>query len=943
MLFLNPWLLLGLAGVSIPILIHLVRQQAAKPVEWGAMRFLFDTISVRRRKMEWEDLLLMATRCLLIGLVALAIARPFVMPDSSVPWLFVLPAALLGIAMLGGSFVLGEKKACWIVRGIAIVLLLITAGLVLFEKYIDLKRFEATGRRDVALVIDASTSMQLTRDGKTGFETAIAEARRVVNESPRGTAFTVVLGGPAPEPLTAAPLTHRADVLGVLDGLAPIGGTFRAYEALGMATLTLSEGINASKEIIVFTDSQRAGWRFDNPGAWRTLETTWKSLPNPPKLLLRNFGIPKNFRSIALNDFELSRPVVGTDREVTMRASIQNTGDQAVTPDSISLEINGSKIAETPVGLLLPGQSETIEFRHKFATPGPQLVQMRVEAKDDLENDDRLDQIVNVRSRLRVLLVEGNPSDSFFERASGYSALALAPGQAVLGGKSAGKSFLMDPRVVNATSLTDKDIEEAQVVILADVQRLPSGMARTIARKVSEGTGLITIAGPRADAGFYNAWDGNDGFVIPMEIGEEVIEEKGTTLATSTFDHEALKIFTGEGDLKEANITRWRKATAREHAKTQAAAFSNGDPFIAARNYGKGRTLLVTAALDARAGGLPAKRSFVPFIHELTTWVAGLGVNLNVDASWNPSIALNSSGGGLYGEYFRGMNAQKKDKPITRLDSALDFDWGGGSPIEGIPSDRFYVRWMGKIVAPVSGQYLFSTKVDDEVTVRIAGNAEMKSSQGERDLGTASLEAGKPVDIIVNYREESGEASIHLYWTPPGGSKEIIPSSAFIPTDDEGGETLAVTDPHGTQRTAKISHGRRGEVLVVDGAAIPGVYLISTNEELGKQFPDILNGRLPFVVNRDSGESGFEEMQEDDLALIRSSIDLILPKSVKDILAVMEGKGFGREIWKMLAISALILFILESILARWVSRSRRTAEDVRVDFGEETAFRGGIR
>ncbi len=97
MLFLNPWLLLGLAGVSIPILIHLVRQQAAKPVEWGAMRFLFDTISVRRRKMEWEDLVLMATRCLLLGLVALAIARPLVTPDSAVPWLFVLPAALLGI------------------------------------------------------------------------------------------------------------------------------------------------------------------------------------------------------------------------------------------------------------------------------------------------------------------------------------------------------------------------------------------------------------------------------------------------------------------------------------------------------------------------------------------------------------------------------------------------------------------------------------------------------------------------------------------------------------------------------------------------------------------------------------------------------------------------------------------------------------------------------
>lgn len=943
MLFLNPWLLLGLAGVAVPILIHLVRQQAAKPVEWGAMRFLFDTISVRRRKMEWEDLLLMAARCLLLGLIALAIARPFVTPDSSVPWLFVLPAALLGIALFGGSFVLSSRKARWIVRGISLAVLLLAAGLVLFEKYVNLKRFEASGRRDVALVIDASSSMQLRRDGKTGFEYAIAEARRVVNESPRGTAFTVVLGGPAPEAVTAAPLTHRADVLGVLDGLAPIGGTFRAHEALGMATLALSEGTNASKEIIVFTDSQRAGWRFDNPGAWRTLETAWDALPNKPKLILRNFGTPANFRNIALNNITLSRPVVGTDREVVIRAEVQNTGDQAITPGPVSIEVEGTEVGETPVGLLLVGQSETIEFRHKFDEPGPKLVQLRIDAKDDLEGDDRLDQVVNVRSKLPVLLVEGNPSGSFFERASGYSALALAPSQAVLGGKASEKSFLMDPRVVNASALRDGDLENAEVVILADVQRLPSGVAQALARKVAEGAGLITIAGPRADAGFYNAWDGLDGFLIPMEIGEEATDAAGIKPAPSTFNHESLKIFSGEGDLKEANITRWRKTKPHADTATQAAAFGNGDAFIAAGNYGNGRTLLVTAALDARAGGLPAKRSFVPFIHELTAWAAGRGADLNVDASWNPSVALNSSGGGLLGEYFKGQDDRKKGKSTKRIDGAVNFAWGEGPPFDGMPNDGFFVRWSGRIVAPVSGQYRFATSVDDSITVKIEGSAEMRASQGERDLGDVTLEAGKPLDIIVNYSEVGGGAKAELYWTPPGGAKEIIPSSAFIPGEGESSEPLAVTDPRGAQRQATLRHGRRGEELVVDGAAIPGVYLIAIDGELNKQFPDITDGSLPIVVNRDAGESGFEEMQEDDLALIRSAIDLILPASVQDILAVMDGKGFGREIWKLLAIAALILFIMESILARWVSRSRRSAEDVRVEFGEETSFGGGGR
>jgi hypothetical protein len=46
----------------------------------------------------------------------------------------------------------------------------------------------------------------------------------------------------------------------------------------------------------------------------------------------------------------------------------------------------------------------------------------------------------------------------------------------------------------------------------------------------------------------------------------------------------------------------------------------------------------------------------------------------------------------------------------------------------------------------------------------------------------------------------------------------------------------------------------------------------------------------------------------------------------------LRGEGFGQEIWKVLAIAALILFFLEGILARWVSKSRKAGEEVKVDF-----------
>lgn len=939
MLFLNPWLLSGLVGVAIPILIHLVRQQAAKPVDWGAMRFLFDTLAIRRRRMQWEDLLLMAARCLLLGLLALALARPFVPPDSSVPWLFVLPAALIGIAMLGGSFVLSGKPR-WITRIFALLLLLSAGGLVFAEKVLNLKRFEASGSRDVALVIDGSSSMELMNGGRSVFQQAVDEAREVVKNAPRGTAFTVVLGGPAPEAKTSTPLTHRADVLGVLDALRPVGGSFRAHDALGMATLGLSEGGNAAKEILVFTDDQRAGWRLENPGAWKSLEDAWSAMPTKPKLMVRNFGKPDRLTNLSITGIGTSRQVVGTDRELLFRVTLENTGSEPLTSGPVVLEVGGRKAGEQAVGLLVPGQSETLEFRHRFTKPGPQVVEARVSTPDDLAGDNRCDRVVNVRDTLPILLVDGNPAGSFFERAAGYSALALAPSASLISGKSAGERFLMDPKVVAAPALREEDLDEAAVIVLADVSRLPERLASKLASKVCDGAGLLIVAGPRTEPAFYNTWSGIDGNLLPMMLGEEAVDAEGISPAPATFTHEALGLFARIGDLQAGRVRRWRKTAETTPGGVQAAAFSNGDAFLAARNYGNGRTWLATCAFDARSGNLPARSSFVPLLHELVTWLAGGGVNLNVEASWSPGVALNGVNGGLTASYFRSRDQNRKAQ-ITRIDPAVNFDWGGDRPDKRMPQDNFSVHWQGCLLPPISGDYLFEAEVDDRLELRIGDRSLGKAQPWSKEFSSVTLEAGKPVPIELEYEEDGGEAFVRLFWTPPGGKRQPVPSSALLPLESGDSRPMKVVDPMGMPREATVRSGRRGQELVIQGSAIPGIYQIAVGEALGDMIPGLEEGQLPVSVNRDPAESRFEPMGQDDLALIRKHADLIQPRSVEDILGVLQGKGFGREIWKLLAVAAFVLFLLESVLARWVSRSRRTAEDVRVDFGEDVVWRTG--
>ena len=952
MIFLNPWLLMALAGVSIPVIIHLVRRQAAKPVLWGAMRFLLDTLSERRRRIEWEDLLLMAARCLLLALAALAIARPFVPPDAPAAWSFVLPAVLLGLALLGGSFVLGRARTRLLVRGAALALVFVAGGMVAMEHWLNLRRFETSGRREVALVVDTSTSM--TRRGSKGslFDDALEEARRIVRDAPRGTSFVVVDGGPAPRALSATPVSHRADVLAQIESLRASGGVFRAHEALGVATLALAEGERPNKEIIVLTDAQRHGWRFENAGAWQSLQQAWKALPSPPKLLLRQLEIPATTRNAGIASLKTTRALTGTDRPTVLRVEVENTGTEPVTAGSVTLEVDGKPAGREALGLLTPGQIETVEFRHRFANPGPHVATARLTGGDDLPGDDRADHVVIARKSLGVLLVDGNPAGGFFQRAAGHTALALAPTAAMVRGRETGEAsaFLMEPVLVPAPELTPAHLSAAEVVVLADVARLPAGLAAALADQVAAGGGLVVIAGPRSEAGFYNVWDGIDGPVLPIRLGEEATAEKGVSPLVSTFRHEALAWAADErrSDLGSAVIRRWRKAGLTPESGTLAAAYTNSDPFLATRTYGYGRCVAATCAFDARSGNLPARAAFVPLVHELVAWAAGGGTDWNTSAAWSPSVTLDDrASGGL-----RAVIRRSEDKSgkilLERTDPAVDFNWGNNPPARGLPNDQYTVTWTARLLPPQNGEYLIDAEADDSVVVTLGGKSliEQQREQAQQSA-RVRMEAGRAVPVEIRFEEKWGEAYVRLYWTPPGGARQIIPPSAWLPGDDAQVAKLEAVDPFGQPRAATIAHGRRGRELRIEGVAVPGLYQVNVPQDLAESIRPLAgNGKLPVAVRGEIAESRSERISPADLEQLRVRIDTLLPRSAADVLAVLSGRGFGREITRIVAVAAVLLLLLETALARWVSRSRRIGDDLRVEFaGAEpaTPWKGGRR
>ena len=58
---------------------------------------------------------------------------------------------------------------------------------------------------------------------------------------------------------------------------------------------------------------------------------------------------------------------------------------------------------------------------------------------------------------------------------------------------------------------------------------------------------------------------------------------------------------------------------------------------------------------------------------------------------------------------------------VTRVDPTVNFTWGTAAPAAGVTADNFSVRWTGRVQAPVTGTYRFSTVSDDGIRLWVNG------------------------------------------------------------------------------------------------------------------------------------------------------------------------------------------------------------------------------
>src|SRR5688500_20299332 len=73
----------GLAAVSIPVIIHILTRRRFKTGTWAAMDLLLRAMKKNRRRLRFEQWVLLATRCLVVFLLGMALARPLACENQS--------------------------------------------------------------------------------------------------------------------------------------------------------------------------------------------------------------------------------------------------------------------------------------------------------------------------------------------------------------------------------------------------------------------------------------------------------------------------------------------------------------------------------------------------------------------------------------------------------------------------------------------------------------------------------------------------------------------------------------------------------------------------------------------------------------------------------------------------------------------------------------------
>ena len=612
MQFLNPALLAGAALFAVPLIIHLLNRQRHKRRPWAAMDFLLKAYQRTRNRLRNENLLLLLLRCLVPILLALAIARP---------------------VMQSASALLGADQS---------------------EHYV--------------VVVDSSYSMGHQRSGGvTAFERARSLTSRLLEKlaakTEQNNRVTIVLAGVRPRFLVRNEGNIALARSQWLEITHPDDAATDLTDALSQVAEALEESNDLAAQVFVLTDLQTRAFGKaliseeneddQQPEFEDTLRDVIDSLQQREGTLVHLIDVGPfaeqrmggTAQNVQIADLRLDQPVAVARLPVNAVATIRNRGDATVSTQ-VTLEVDGAEPMRQVVEIE-PSAEVEVEFQLTLREVGYR--QLRVQLQNDaLLADDSWNRVIEVRDRIRVLVVDGAADADPLKNYEFFYRAILDPASLVSLGDPNSPDALESAELARFQVETcdtlallsgQQNPGDYDLTVLADVDRLNERAASALIQSMQAGNGLLVTFGKNADLDSYNlqlssAGDGPMPFRLTRQLGSKIGDGVPRSVVIAQSEHPLLREYDEDiyrEILQAVPVYQWLGCTMdseREDAETILKLTDRDQsPLLVTAGFGDGRAVFLTSApaseLDPdRWNRLDDRYVVYQLIHGIAQWLA---------------------------------------------------------------------------------------------------------------------------------------------------------------------------------------------------------------------------------------------------------------------------------------------------------------------------------
>lgn len=439
--------------------------------------------------------------------------------------------------------------------------------------------------QSAVILLDLSMSMQY----EEAFDQAKQGALDILSTMTAGDEVALV-GFSDSAQLVRELTTDLDSIRTAIDEIPEAGyGTTRFMPNLRLADQMLEESRFENRAVYLISDFQDV--------AMQSSEEGWKLAPGVAFTGI-DVGAEES-SNLVLTDVRSPDRLMEDASEQQILARVRTTGTLYLDEGEVSLSINGQMVDRQPVNLG-DRSEEVITFSTVFENEGTHVGEVRV-AGDNFAVDNSYFFTVEVLPKIRVLVVNGESSENWFDDEGHWFGLAVSSGEE--------SPFELDS--IEPGELSEAALRQSDVAVLLNVGNLLPAQAGAIAEYVESGGALLVAPGDRVEPGLFNQQFES---IAPAVLENQDLNSEDY-LVIADFDRRHPILRPLDSDWSARFEGHWR-LIPNESADV-LMQFDNTEPALVERTVGDGKVILFASAMDLEWNNLALQGLFLPFVHEI--------------------------------------------------------------------------------------------------------------------------------------------------------------------------------------------------------------------------------------------------------------------------------------------------------------------------------------